>query len=353
MYGVWPCFIKPIWGRRQEIAPKWSRREWEGAKAPLSRRKASASEILQAPAGYSSSLLTLSWVAIFPLFVLFVFSDIWFPYRYCSERTRGTRAKEPTAKIARERTDCEERVRKNRLRESARVTSSVRRSTSVAASLTESLLLRQVGVHSDLIFFIIIVIYFIFIIYLFIYFHYLLLSFLFLIWSCLIYFYSGYNLPLLQGRQRHRGTSRLTSRQKATTDAHNPSETIPKGPTTIPAEASKGLAEGSLMKRSARTRERLQPIGADASHTVHHDSNNNITKPAETGTETKGAVAPLTKRITTEVVKEKPGTANKANDIEEDRTEEVSVVEGGQFLPPIKWENGFKSLQREGICLRF
>nr|XP_058968153.1 dual specificity tyrosine-phosphorylation-regulated kinase 4-like isoform X3 [Pocillopora verrucosa] len=139
-----------------------------------------------------------------------------------------------------------------------------------------------------------------------------------------------------EGRQRHRGTSRLTSRQKATTDAHNPSETIPKGPTTIPAEASKGHAEGGLMKRSARTRERLQPIGADASHTVHHDSNNNITKPAETGTETKGAVAPLTKRITTEVVKEKPGTANKANDIEEDRTEEISVVEGGQFLPPIK-----------------
>ena len=44
-------------------------------------------------------------------------------------------------------------MRKNRLRESARVTSSVRRSTSVAASLTESLLLRQVGVHSDLIFY--------------------------------------------------------------------------------------------------------------------------------------------------------------------------------------------------------
>lgn len=150
------------------------------------------------------------------------------------------------------------------------------------------------------------------------------------------YFYSGYNLLLLQGRQRHRGTSRLTSRQKATTDAHNSSETIPKGPITIPAEASKGHAEGGLMKRSARTRERLQPIGADASHTVHHDSNNNITKQAETGTETKGAVAPLTKRITTEVVKEKPGTANKANDIEEDRTEEISVVEGGQFLPPIK-----------------
>ena len=53
---------------------------------------------------------------------------------------RRTRAKEPTARNACERTDCD------------RVTSSVRRSTSVAASLTESLLLRQVGVHSDLIF---------------------------------------------------------------------------------------------------------------------------------------------------------------------------------------------------------
>lgn len=57
----------PIWGRRQEIAPNRSRREWEGAKAPRSikRRKAPASEILQTPTGFSSSLLTLSWVAIF------------------------------------------------------------------------------------------------------------------------------------------------------------------------------------------------------------------------------------------------------------------------------------------------
>ena len=73
-------------------------------------------------------------------------------------------------------------MRKNRLRESARVTSSVRRSTSVAANLTESLLLRQVGVHSDLIFFIIIVIYFIFIIYLFIY------LFIFIIYFYLFFF---------------------------------------------------------------------------------------------------------------------------------------------------------------------
>lgn len=54
---------------------------------------------------------------------------------------RRTRAKELTARNACERTDCD------------RVTSSVRRSTSVAASLTESLLLIQVGVHSDLIFY--------------------------------------------------------------------------------------------------------------------------------------------------------------------------------------------------------
>lgn len=146
MYGVWPCFIMPIWGRRQEIAPKRSRREWEGAKAPRSikRRKAPASEILQAPAGFSSSLLTLSWVAIFS----FVRSFRVFWYLIPVQILFGKNARN-----ACERTNCEERARKNRLRESARVTSSVRRSTSVAASLTESLLLRQVGVHSDLIFY--------------------------------------------------------------------------------------------------------------------------------------------------------------------------------------------------------
>lgn len=139
-----------------------------------------------------------------------------------------------------------------------------------------------------------------------------------------------------EGRQRHRGTSRLTSRQKAAADALNPTETIPKGPTTIPAEPGKGHAEASLTKRSARTRERLQPIGADASHTAHHDKKNNITKQAESGTETKGAGVPLTKKIASEVVKEKPGTASKANDIEGERTDETTVAEGGQFLPPIK-----------------
>lgn len=95
-------------------------------------------------------------------------------------------------------------------------------------------------------------------------------------------------------------------------------------------------ADGGWTKRSARTRERLQPIGADASHTAPHDSNNNITKQAETGTETKASVAPLTKGISSGAVKEKPGTANKTKELEEERNEEITVTEGGQFLPPIK-----------------
>ena len=96
-------------------------------------------------------------------------------------------------------------------------------------------------------------------------------------------------------------------------------------------------AEGGWTKRSARTRERLQPIGADAAYTAPHDNNNNVTKQQpETGTEPKGSVAQIAKRISSGVVKEKPGTANKVKDIEEERTEEVTVSEGGQFLPPIK-----------------
>ena len=103
-------------------------------------------------------------------------------------------------------------------------------------------------------------------------------------------------------------------------------------------EPSKVHTEGGWTKRSARTRERLQPIGADATHTAPHDNNNNATKQQpETGTEPKGTVAPIVKRISSGVVKEKPGTANKVKDMEEERTtDEVTVTEGGQFLPPIK-----------------
>lgn len=131
--------------------------------------------------------------------------------------------------------------------------------------------------------------------------------------------------------------SRLTSRHQAHSDTHNSSETTTKAST---AESSEPHIEGGWTKRSARTRERLQPIGADATHTVPHDNknnnNNNIVKQQEAGIESKSSVPPLTKRVSSGVVKEKPGTANKAKEIEEERTEDITVTEGGQFLPPIK-----------------
>ena len=130
--------------------------------------------------------------------------------------------------------------------------------------------------------------------------------------------------------------SRLTSRHQAHSDTHNSSETTTKAST---AESSKPHIEGGWTKRSARTRERLQPIGADATHTVPHDNNNNnnkIVKQQETGIESKSSVPPLTKRVSSGVVKEKPGNANKGKEIEEERTEDITVTEGGQFLPPIK-----------------
>lgn len=136
-----------------------------------------------------------------------------------------------------------------------------------------------------------------------------------------------------EGRQKYRGTSRLTSRHQAATDMHNSSESVTKGGA---AETGKVHVEGGWTKRSARTRERLQPIGADATHTAPHDNNNNSIKQPETGTEAKSYVPPLTKRISSGAVKEKPGTANKVKEIEEERTEEITVTEGGQFLPPIK-----------------
>ena len=132
--------------------------------------------------------------------------------------------------------------------------------------------------------------------------------------------------------------SRLTSRHQAHSDTHNSSETTTKASA---AESSKPHIEGGWTKRSARTRERLQPIGADATHTVPHDSNNNnnnnnIVKQQEAGIESKSSVPPLTKRVSSGVVKEKPETANKAKEIEEERTDDITVTEGGQFLPPIK-----------------
>ena len=62
-------------------------------------------------------------------------------------------------------------------------------------------------------------------------------------------------------------------------------------------QASKALAEGSWAKRSAGTRERLQPIRADATCAATHDNNNNSLKPIEAGAENKSEVQQLTKRI--------------------------------------------------------
>lgn len=62
---------------------------------------------------------------------------------------------------------------------------------------------------------------------------------------------------------------------------------------------------------------------------VYYDSNNNIIKLVEIGIEIKGVVVLLMKWIIIEVVKEKFGIVNKVNDIEEDRIEDISVVEGG------------------------
>lgn len=128
----------------------------------------------------------------------------------------------------------------------------------------------------------------------------------------------------------------MTSRNQASSDSHNSSEVTTKAiATTVTSDSRKVHTEGGWTKRSARTRERLQPIGADATHIVPHDSNNNLRAP-ENGTEAKNSVPQLTKRITSGVGKEKPGTSNKVKDVEEENAEEVTVNEGGQFLPPIK-----------------
>ena len=105
---------------------------------------------------------------------------------------------------------------------------------------------------------------------------------------------------------------------------------------TASLEPSKAPAEGSWAKRSARTRERLQPIGADATCAATHDNNNNSLKPIETGTENKSSVPQLTKRISSWNGREKPGIESTPKDLEPEKSEEGTGNEGGQFLPPIK-----------------
>ncbi|XP_015775409.1 PREDICTED: dual specificity tyrosine-phosphorylation-regulated kinase 2-like isoform X1 [Acropora digitifera] len=63
---------------------------------------------------------------------------------------------------------------------------------------------------------------------------------------------------IIEGRQKHRGTSRLTSRHQGTSDMHQLVDTSTRGiGATASLEPSKAPAEGSWAKRSARTRERL------------------------------------------------------------------------------------------------
>lgn len=140
---------------------------------------------------------------------------------------------------------------------------------------------------------------------------------------------------IIEGRQRHRGTSRLTSRHQTNSELHNSVDLSTKGMTaTVTSEPNKAHTDGGWAKRSARTRERLQPIGADAAHAATHDSNNN--KPQDSGPESKSTVPPLTKRIPSGIGKENSGTENNGKEIEEEKTEERTGNEGGQFLPPIK-----------------
>ena len=105
---------------------------------------------------------------------------------------------------------------------------------------------------------------------------------------------------------------------------------------TASLESSKDPLQGSWAKRRARTREGLQPIGADASCAVAHANNNNSLKPIETGAKNRSAVTQLTKRIPSGNGKEKPGTESDAKDLEPEKSEEGTGNEGGQFLPPIK-----------------
>ncbi|XP_015773709.1 PREDICTED: dual specificity tyrosine-phosphorylation-regulated kinase 4-like [Acropora digitifera] len=142
---------------------------------------------------------------------------------------------------------------------------------------------------------------------------------------------------IIEGRQKHRGTSRLTSRHQGTSDMHQLVDTSTRGiGATASLEPSKAPAEGSWAKRSARTRERLQPIGAGATCAATHTNRNNSLKPIETGAENRSAARQLTKRIPSANGKEKPGTESDAKDLEPGKSDEGTGNEGGQFLPPIK-----------------
>ena len=128
-----------------------------------------------------------------------------------------------------------------------------------------------------------------------------------------------------------RGVSRLTSRNNSTLGLHSTSDNVPKTAdsfhrientkvTAVPAEVH------GWNKRSAKTRERLQPIGADSTVTADekHKSKGNESEFV------KPSVPLLSDKtgITSGAIKDA-----KKQDHEGDRQDEISE---GQFLPPIK-----------------
>lgn len=153
----------------------------------------------------------------------------------------------------------------------------------------------------------------------------------------IIYIYLRFS-PL-QGRQKLRGISRISSRYHPLTNQRSIHDVTTATDTSTANEQAKPSGETQgWIKRSARTRERLQPIGADSTHNPIHDSNNNQHKTTSvTGNEGKG-VGLLSKRITSGSKGDANTAKNKEKDVEITVPEKPSN-EGekeGQFLPPIK-----------------
>lgn len=134
-----------------------------------------------------------------------------------------------------------------------------------------------------------------------------------------------------QGRQKARGISRLTSRHQSFGSSRgNPDMRLKTADTSV-TETDK-VTSANWHKRSARTRERLQPIGADSTQTALQER-----QPVGASVESKTAVPPLAKRISSDTQKDKPGTGNRVKENAEivvEKNEEDN--ESGQFLPPIK-----------------
>lgn len=142
------------------------------------------------------------------------------------------------------------------------------------------------------------------------------------------------NFLWLQGRQRVRGAPRVTTKHHATLGSLGTTENVPKTADSFhrieTTKVAKAPAENhGWSKRSAKTRERLQPIGADST-TVTADENLN---PKVTENEVvKQTVPPL---INNEKTRIASGTT-KDGKKQETEGEKQDEINEGQFLPPIK-----------------